>query len=193
MKSLICAVIINIIIIQGLAYSAPSHMRETDEKVKLDIKTVKPEKGMAALVITRTTVNGFGSSFDTYLDKKMIGVTRGRGYFITKNIQPGKHYVISDAENFDTVLLNFEPDRVYYLHQTPRPGWLKVRVSMYIQDPEITMNDMSDSCELIEYDSTNPGDDLTDDDFNKAVKDYNEDLANGEYKDHAAYRGFEAK
>ncbi len=191
MKNLLHAfLIVSVFLIS--ACSGPSHMvlKEND---KLDIRTVIPEKDMAALVVTRTTSFGFLIEFDTYLDKKMIGVTKGRGFFVKKDIQPGTHYVIAKAESYESAKINFEPNRVYYLHQTPRPGWIRARISMYTQDPAKTVTEMDDDCKLLEYDVKDPGDDLTDEEYNEAVKDYEKDVADGEHKEFSTYRGLEVK
>ena len=82
-----------------LAACSPSNMVKKDER--LDIRTVKPEQGKAALVVARTTSFGGAINFFTYLDKKSIGVTRGKGCFIKKDIEPGQQYLIARTESLD--------------------------------------------------------------------------------------------
>lgn len=178
--------------LMNAACSGPSHMIAKDT-ANLDIRAVKPDPGKAALVVTRTTSYGGAIEFDTYLDKKMIGVTKGRGFFVKKDIDPGIHYLIAKAESYETGKINFEADRVYFIHYNPRPGWIRVRISMYPQDPNKTVADMDDGCKLLEYNTKDPGEDLSDEDFNEAVKDYEKDVAEGEHKEYATYRGFPAK
>lgn len=54
--------------------SGPGHMVEKNDKP--DIMTVKADPGKSAIVIARTTNFGGAIEFDTYLDEKMIGVTK---------------------------------------------------------------------------------------------------------------------
>ena len=192
MKKMIYAILMVTMLLLCTACSGPSHMVKMENE-KLDIRTVKPEKDMAALVVTRTTSLGLLIEFDTYLDKKMIGVTKGKSYFVKRDIPPGTHYLIASAESFESAKINFEPNRVYYIHQTPRPGWIRARISMYTQDPNTTVSDMGDSCTYYEYDVKDPGEDLTEEEYKKAIKEYEEDVAGGEHKEYATYRGVEVK
>jgi len=191
MKRTLYAILIVTALFLTTACSGPSHMALVKDNAVTDIRTIKPEKGKAALVVTRTTSFGYAVEFDTYLDKKMIGVTKGKGFFVKKDIDPGYHYLIAKAESYETAKINFEPDRTYFIHSTPRPGWLRARITMYPQDPNQTMADMDEGCKQIEYDPKDPGEDLSEEDYNQAIKDYEEDLANGEHKEYATYRGFE--
>ena len=186
-----------ILILMALSFttacSGPSHMIMAKDTAITDIRTVKPEPGKAALVVTRTTSFGWAIEFDTYLDKKMIGVTKGRGLFVKRDIDPGYHYLIAKAESYETGKINFEAGRTYFIHYNPRPGWIRARISMYPQDPNITMADMDENCKEVVYDPKDPGEDLSDEDYNQAIKDYEKDLAEGEHKEYATYRGIEVK
>ncbi len=193
MKRLFCGILITSGLFFTAACSGPSHMIMPTDNAITDIRTVKPEKGKAALVVTRTTSFGFAIEFDTYLDKKMIGVTKGKGFFVKRDIEPGYHYLIAKAESYETGRINFEPNRTYFIHYTPRPGWLTARITMYPQDPNVTMSEMDENCKEVIYDPKNPGEDLSDEDFNEAIKDYEKDLADGEHKEYATYRGIEVK
>jgi hypothetical protein len=193
MKRLLFGILFTAMMLLNSACSGPSHMLMSKDNANLDIRTIKPEKGKAALVVTRTTSFAGAIEFDTYLDKKMIGVTKGRGFFVKRDIQPGIHYLIAKAESYESAKINFEPDRTYFIHYNPRPGWFRARISMYPQDPNKTMADMDGNCKLFEYDPKDPGDDLSDEDYNQAIQDYEKDVAGGEHKEYADYRGIEVK
>jgi len=159
----------------------------------VDLRAIKPESGKAALVVARTTIFGGAIEFDTYLDKKMIGVTQRKGFFIKSDIPPGTRYVISKAENMEPIKIIFEQGQVYYLQQIPRMGVWKARVSVAPLTADELLTTMDDGCKLLEYNINDPGDDLSDNDYNEAIKDYERELKEGKHKDHITYKGIEAK
>ena len=141
----------------------PSHMVEKNEKP--DILTVKADPGKSAIVIARTTNFGGAIEFDTYLNEKMIGVTKKKSYFIKKDVEPGKHFLSTKAENWDAYLLNFEPDKVYYFQHEVRMGVWKARVNFIRQDPKQLSNEMEGECTYYEYDLKDPGEKLSADEI----------------------------
>ncbi len=173
------------------ACTPPRHMI-VRENARVDLRNIKPESGKAALVVARTTNYGGAIEFDTYLDKKMIGVTQRKGFFIKSDVAPGPRYVISRAENMEPIRILFERDRVYYLLQIPRLGVWKARVSVAPVTADELMTTMDEDCRLMEYNPSDPGDDLSDEEFNGAIRDYERELGEGRHQDHVNYRGGEA-
>jgi hypothetical protein len=155
-----------------------------------DINSVKPEAGKAALVVGRTQRRG-GATFDTYLEKKMIGSIEGKECFIKTDIAPGTYYVIATTGDADTVKITFEPDRVYYIHQMLIPGGWKGHVSNRLVTPEKLLEEFDEPLKLLVYDGT--GADLSDTDYRQAVDDYERDVKKGSHNEHAGYRGAPAK
>jgi hypothetical protein len=174
------------------ACGGPRHMI-IKENSSLNIKTIKPSRGKAALVVARTTGFGGGVEFDTFLDKKMIGVTKGKGYFIKKDVPPGIRYVISKAENMEPIRIKFEPNRVYYLLQIPRTGAWRARISVAPLTPDTLLSSWDDGVKLTEYDTKNPGEDLSDADYKQAIADYEREVQEGLHKEDAKYRGIQAR
>jgi len=174
------------------ACTPPRHMLVKDD-AKIDIRSIRPESGKSALVVARTTSFGGAIEFDTYLDKKMIGVTQRKGYFIKTDVPPGTHYITSKAENMEPIKILFEENRLYYLQQIPRMGVWKARVSVAPLTPEELLATLDDGCKLLEYNPKDPGNDLSDEDYNEAVNDYERELKEGLHKDKTEYRGFEPK
>jgi len=173
------------------ACSGPSYMINKDDKV--DIRPVKPLPGKAGLVVARTSTLGYAIEFDTFLDQKMIGVTKGRGYFIKKDVEPGLHYFISRAETHEAGKILFEPDTMYYIHQSPRMGWWRARITLAPVTPEYLLKEMDDACRLLEYDSKNPGEDLTEKDFKETVTDYEREVTEGMHKEFTEYKGLKVQ
>ncbi|MFA5074015.1 MAG: hypothetical protein WC539_09005 [Nitrospirota bacterium] len=180
------------IFVSACAVTPPRHMAFKEDP-SFNIRSVKPEAGKAALIVARTISFGGAIEFDTYLDKKMIGVTQWKSYFVKTDITPGTHYVISKAENKEPAKIDFEPNKIYLMHQIPRIGVWKARVSIALVTFEQLLPGFDDSCRLLTYDSKNLGDDLSDSDFNEAVNDYERELREGRHQDHVSYRGLSVK
>jgi hypothetical protein len=169
------------------ACSGPSYMVQKDDKV--DIRTIRPDPGKSGLVVARTSSLGWAIEFDTFLDRKMIGVTKGRGYFIKKDVEPGLHYLIARAETHEAGKITFEPDTMYYIHQSPRMGWWRARITLTPETLEDLIQQMDESCHLLEYDSKNPGEDLAEKDYKETLIDYEREVTEGMHKDFTDYKG----
>ena len=52
---------------------------------------------------------------------------------------------------------------------------------------------MDNGCKLLTYDSKNPGDDLSDEDYKQAVSDYEREVKEGPHKEYEGYRGVPAQ
>ncbi len=172
-----------------LTACTPGHMVIKD--TKLDVRGVKPEPGKSAVVVARTTSFGGAVSFETFLDRQMIGVTKGKSYFVNTKVSPGVHYLIAKTESFESAKIDFKPDRVYFIQQTPRMGIWMARVTLEPVSVEHLLSEMDEGCSYTEYD--NSGDVLSEEDFGKAVKDYEREVGEGYHKDFAGYEGFAVK
>lgn len=172
--------------------SLPRHMAFKDDPT-INIFQIKPEPGKAALVVARTTSFGGAIEFDTYLDKKMIGVTKWSSYFVKRDVTPGVHFVISRAESVEPAKINFEPDKVYYLQQIPRMGVWRARLSVALVTPQELSTTFDSNCKLLVYDAQNPGDDMSDKDFDEAINDYERELKEGHHQEDAKYTGTPVK
>jgi len=151
---------------------------------------LQPQPGKAALVVARTTSFGGAINFFTYLGKKGIGVTKGKGCIAKTDIEPGLQYLISRTESLETGKITFEPDKVYYVQQSPRIGWVVARVSLtplsqYKMAEEIGV----DGCDYYVIDENDPIKDLTDHEYQEAVNDYEREIIEGLHKDFTEYRG----
>lgn len=147
----------------------PRHMLAKEPCI--DIRGVVPAPGKSALVVGRTTIFGSGVNIENYLDKKFIGTTKGHSFFVSP-VEPGSHYVTARAENFDTVLLNFEPDKTYYLQNEIRMGVFIARTKYDVVDAQHLYKDMDGNCYFYEVDASSIGENLSDDEFKEIVSDY---------------------
>lgn len=148
---------------------APTYM--VAKEPCIDVRGVIPSPGKSALVVGRTTTFGGGVNIENFLDKQFIGTTKGRSFFVS-SVEPGRHYVTSQAENLDTVLLNFEPDKTYYLLNSIRMGVLFARSKYYLMEGQQFYLDMDGTCNFYETDKSSPGSNLSDEIFKQVIEDY---------------------
>lgn len=174
-----------------LAACSPAHMVKKDGR--LDIRTVRPEPGKAALVIARTTSFGGAINFFTYVDSTFIGVTRGQSCFVKRDIEPGLKYLIARTESLETGKLRFEPDMVYYVQQSPRMGWAVARVTLTPVSPEHLVAEIGDDgCEEYVINTGDVAEDLTDHEYQEAVTDYEREITEGFHGEFTNYKGYPA-
>jgi hypothetical protein len=145
----------------------------------------KPDK--ALLVIIRTATFNGDEIFNNYLDGRMIGQTRGRTAFLT-DVAPGRHYVTSRAENVDTIRLNFEAGRIYFLLQGIYPGWTATSrfTSLTIEE----FKKEASEAEFFSYDAVHPGKDLSIKEFTEAKNSAAREGKDESRKELLEYRGY---
>jgi hypothetical protein len=168
-----------------VACGGPKHM------ITMDVKpTIAPKPDKAVLVIARTTSMAFGVTIENHLDRKLIGQTKGKSYFIT-DVQPGQHYVMGHAENWATARINFEPGKIYFLNQDIRMGvWMARTGFTPLTADEAAKQLNEEGMEYRVYDTKNPGEDMSDKDFNEAKSDFEDEVKKGEQKDIVNYKGY---
>jgi hypothetical protein len=134
------------------------------------VASIKPAAGKSALVVTRTTNFGGVNEFETYLDRKMIGVTKGKSYFAKTDIEPGNRHVIVRAENTEAVEVDFETDKIYFLQHNVYIGIWAARVAMEaVTANRLDSGDLS-GCTYYVYDTTHPGEDLSEQDYKDSIQ-----------------------
>jgi len=161
---------------------------------------VKSKK--ATLVIIRPTnwsgsvgsiTIGPGHIVTNYLDKKMIGQTRGKSYFVT-DVKPGTHYLMAQSQNTAVARLNFESGKVYILQQLlfpslnpfqniPRTGFSTMTSEDFLKEIK--------GADFLMYDAAHPGGDMSQKDFQEARDDFEKELKEdpGRHKDTLHYKG----
>jgi len=161
------------------------HMIKNDSKPPF---AVKP--GKAVLVIMRTASFYGDTDIKSYLDGKYIGGTKESSYFMT-DVKPGAHYVTADGGNKDTVRMNFEAGRIYFLQQGVFPGVFR-SLTRYVP---MALQDALHEAQVIDYivyDTQHPGDDMSQKDYQAEKKDYEEEVKKdpSHRRDAAQYKGF---
>ncbi len=161
------------------------HMIRKDVKPPLVVKSNK-----AVLVIMRTTSYYGDTDIKNYLDGKYIGGTKESSYFMTE-VKPGPHYVTADGGNKDTVRMNFEAGRIYFLRQGVFPGPFR-SMTRYVP---MALQDALHEAQVIYYnvyDTQHPGEDLSQKDYQAEKKDYDDEVKKdpSHRRDVAQYKGF---
>lgn len=157
-----------------VAGCTPVHMVKVENCP--DLRTIKPPAGKSALVIAETsTYENYdmddNRDIHNYLDRKFIGSVRSFSFLAT-TVEPGEHYVTSDGENNETILLNFKPGVTYYLEQARSMGITLSRTRYLPVNGDRAFNDLQGKCSCYEPDAKNPGADLDEDKFKEIVAAY---------------------
>lgn len=157
-----------------MAGCTPVHMVKVENCP--DLRTIKPPAGKSALVIAETsTYENYdmddNRDIHNYLDRKFIGSVRSFSFLAT-TVEPGEHYVTSDGENNETILLNFKPGVTYYLEQARSMGITLSRTRYLPVNGDRAFNDLQGKCSRYEPDAKNPGADLDEDKFKEIVAAY---------------------
>ncbi len=103
------------------------------EEVKYSMQTDKtthptpaPPAGKAMVYVIRPTMMGNKIQTKLAADGKWIGANRGNNYFFFP-LDPGEHYLCSQAENRSLLVLTVEADKTYFLQQKIKLGFMKAR------------------------------------------------------------------
>ena len=160
------------------------------------------KSGKATLIIIRPTnwggstgaiTIGGGHVISNYLDKKMIGQTRGKCFFVTE-VKPGSHYIMAVSQNTAVARLNFEAGKTYILQQLLFPSLNPFKNIPRTSFTPMTTKDFqkeNKDADFLVYDTQHPGDDMQDKDFQEAKRDFEKEVKEdpGRHKDTLQYRG----
>ena len=144
----------------------------------------------AKLYIIRDTSFGFAIAVSNYLDRKLIGQTKGGTYLIAE-VPPGTHYVVASSENTMGLKFDFEKGKRYFLRQDIWPGLWRAQAGLSpysLKEAEEAMG----KCTYMEYDRNNPGEDLDGRLFDQVIRDYEKGVINDPagYKASLEYKGY---
>ncbi len=174
------------------------HMITQDPKPS--IRGAKSSK--ATLIIIRPTnwgghtgsiTIGGGHVIPNYLDKKMIGQTKGKCFFVTE-VKPGSHYIMAVSQNTAVARINFEAGKIYILQELLFPS-----LNPFKNIPRTSLSPMTvadfqkenKDADFLLYDTKKPGDDMQDKDFQEAKRDFEKEVKEdpGRHKDTLQYHG----
>ncbi len=141
-----------------------------------DVRGITPPAGKAALVIAETMREENydledNPNIENFLDRKFIGRLRKSSFFVAA-VEPGRHYVVANGENRETVLLDFEAGKTYYLEQETRMGYALPRTRFILVKADRLHYDLQGKCLCYAPDPQNPGRDLDEERFAEIVAEY---------------------
>ena len=137
-RTLICIVVA---FAAGCA-SVPLAPKEAD----VAAKTFKPPPGQANLYIYRNERFGAAARLNIALDGSVLGDTAAMTYLYTP-IAPGRHTIVSKAENDSEATIDAKADTNYFLWQEVKMGLWTVRSALR-QMPEKTGRDGVLECKM---------------------------------------------
>ena len=137
-----------VVLLSGCA-SVPMASIERDNQAKTF--AVKP--GLSNIYVYRNESFGGAIKMDVELDGKLIGQTVAKSYFALE-VSPGKHTLISKAENDSVLDVNAEGGKNNFVWQEVKFGLIIARNKLQIVD-EATGKAGIAECKLIETIQTN--------------------------------------
>lgn len=120
MKKLLLAAVV----LSGLVGCASVPKGDTKQDIALKTFTVPADK--AGLYIFRNESMGAAVTMDVELDGKELGKTAAKTY-LYKEVEPGKHSIVSKAENTETLEIEAKPGTLIYVWQEVKMGLLYAR------------------------------------------------------------------
>ena len=102
-----------------------------DDQQDAQLKTFVAPKGMAGVYIYRNESMGRSVKMDVSLDGQPIGQTVANVY-LYKEVTPGKHTVMSVAENTDALEFEAKPGTLTYIWQEVKMGILYARNKLHL-------------------------------------------------------------
>lgn len=142
-KSVIFLVGALVVLLSGCA-SVPMASIERDNQAKTF--AVKP--GLSNIYVYRNESIGAAVKMDVELDGRLVGQTVASSYFALE-VSPGKHTIISKAENSSMLDVNAEAGKNSFVWQEVKMGLIMARNKLQIVDDEIGKSGIAE-CKLIE-------------------------------------------
>lgn len=104
-----------------------------DAKQDAAAKTFTAPKDAAGIYVYRNESMGGAVKMDVQIDGKAVGQTAANT-FLYKEVAPGKHTVVSQAENTDSIEVDAKPGMLYYIWQEVKMGVLYARTKLHLVD-----------------------------------------------------------
>lgn len=87
----------------------------------------------AGIYVYRNESFGAAIKMDVFLDGKMVGQTAAKTYFYVE-VPAGSHTVMSVSENSDSITLEAENGKLYYIWQEVKMGVLYARTKLHLMN-----------------------------------------------------------
>ena len=108
-------------------------MGDAEQDAALKTFAIAPEK--AGIYIYRNESFGSAIKLTVEMDGRVIGETAAKTY-LYKEVTPGKHTLVSHAENTDTLEVDVKPGTLAYVWQEIKLGLLSARSKLHLMSEE---------------------------------------------------------
>lgn len=132
----------SLLVLHGCA-SAPMASDKEDQRAK----QFKPGNGMASIYVYRNETMGAALSKSVTLNGKMAGTTAADTYFWF-HVKPGTHKVVSDNNLDNTITINAQAGKNYFIWQEMKMGLLVGGTKLSVVDEKTGRNGVLE-CRLI--------------------------------------------
>mgnify|MGYP001032684962 CR=1 FL=1 len=99
------------------------------------LKKFMPASNQAGIYVYRNENFGAAVKMDVKVDDALLGQTVAKT-FLYKEVLPGNHRIASISENTDTVEINAEAGKLYYIWQEVKMGVLYARTKLHLVSDE---------------------------------------------------------
>lgn len=106
-----------------------------DPKQDAAAKTFAAPSDKAGLYVYRNESMGAAIKMEVAVDGQPIGQTAANT-FLYKEVAPGKHTVVSKAENTDTLEVDAKPGKLYFIWQEVKMGLMSARSKLQLMDDD---------------------------------------------------------
>jgi hypothetical protein len=96
-------------------------------------KAFSPAPGRASLYIYRNEMIGAAVPMEVRVNGKTLGSTAAKTFFVV-DVPPGKHSIVSRAENEAHLAVEAEPNKNYFIWQEVKLGLLYARTMLLLVD-----------------------------------------------------------
>lgn len=96
-----------------------------------ELKTFQVAPGKAGVYVYRNESIGAAVKMSVELDGAPLGQTGAKTY-LYKDITPGKHIVVSKAENTDSIEFDAKPGSLTYVWQEVKMGVMSARTKLHV-------------------------------------------------------------
>ena len=117
----------------GLALTGCASVPMGDAKQDAALKTFKIAPDKAGVYVFRNETMGAAVKMDLSLDGAELGQTAASTYLF-KEVAPGKHTMVSKAENTDTLEFDAKPGTLTYIWQEVKMGIMYARTKLHLVD-----------------------------------------------------------
>ena len=144
MRNLIVSILIAAAALASGCATAPMAPAERDQQAK----AFQATPGAVNLYVYRNESFGAAISMDVIVDGHLVGTSVAKSYFLVQ-LKPGKHTVLSNAENVATLDFTGEPGHNYFVWQEVKMGLMRARNELHLVD-DATGRAGVGECKLLE-------------------------------------------